>query len=81
MQPMANAGKNLICGAKSRCVIYGVDFRLAAVVLCCIFRRTSKTVKECFLIIGMELTEDNLVTLSEYLKHTLSADVNVRRPG
>lgn len=29
----------------------------------------------------MELTDDNLLTLSEYLKHTLSPDVNVRRPG
>lgn len=29
----------------------------------------------------MELTDDNLVTLSEYLKHTLSPDTNVRRPG
>jgi len=29
----------------------------------------------------MDLTDDNLVTLSEYLKHTLSPDVNVRRPG
>jgi len=33
------------------------------------------------LLIDMELTDDNLVTLSEYLKHTLSPDVNVRRPG
>ncbi|XP_029678956.1 exportin-2 [Formica exsecta] len=29
----------------------------------------------------MELTDDNLLTLSEYLKHTLSPDVNVRRPA
>lgn len=29
----------------------------------------------------MELTDDNLLTLSEYLKHTLSPDVNERRPG
>lgn len=29
----------------------------------------------------MELTDDNLVTLSEYLKHTLSPEVTVRRPG
>ncbi|KAG5308621.1 XPO2 protein, partial [Pseudoatta argentina] len=29
----------------------------------------------------MDLTDDNLVTLSEYLKHTLSPDVNVRRPA
>ncbi|KOC66626.1 Exportin-2 [Habropoda laboriosa] len=29
----------------------------------------------------MELTDDNLLTLREYLKHTLSPDVNVRRPG
>lgn len=29
----------------------------------------------------MELTDDNLLTLSEYLKHTLSPDINVRRPG
>ncbi|XP_076182593.1 chromosome segregation 1 [Ptiloglossa arizonensis] len=29
----------------------------------------------------MELTDDNLLTLSEYLKHTLSPDINVRRPA
>jgi exportin-2 (importin alpha re-exporter) len=29
----------------------------------------------------MELTDDNLRTLSDYLQHTLSPDVNVRRPG
>ncbi|XP_058804999.1 exportin-2 [Phymastichus coffea] len=29
----------------------------------------------------MELTDDNLLTLSEYLKHTLNPDVNVRRPA
>ncbi|KAL2737733.1 exportin-2 [Vespula squamosa] len=29
----------------------------------------------------MELTDDNLLTLSEYLKHTLSPDTNVRRPA
>ncbi|CAK9813415.1 Cse1 [Anthophora plagiata] len=29
----------------------------------------------------MELTDDNLLTLREYLKHTLSPDVNVRRPA
>ncbi|XP_034196637.1 chromosome segregation 1 [Osmia lignaria lignaria] len=29
----------------------------------------------------MELTDDNLLTLSEYLKHTLSPDVNERRPA
>ncbi|XP_034952194.1 exportin-2 [Chelonus insularis] len=29
----------------------------------------------------MELEEANLLTLSEYLKHTLSPDVNVRRPA
>lgn len=29
----------------------------------------------------MELTDDNLIRLSEYLKHTLSPDVAVRRPG
>jgi hypothetical protein len=31
--------------------------------------------------VGMELTDDNLRTLSDYLQHTLSPDVNVRRPG
>ncbi|XP_067006504.1 exportin-2 [Anabrus simplex] len=29
----------------------------------------------------MELTDDNLRTLSEYLQHTLNPDVNVRRPA
>ncbi|XP_001606668.1 exportin-2 [Nasonia vitripennis] len=29
----------------------------------------------------MELTDDNLLTLSEYLRHTLSPDVAVRRPA
>ncbi|KAJ8681341.1 hypothetical protein QAD02_017128 [Eretmocerus hayati] len=29
----------------------------------------------------MELTDDNLLTLSEYLRHTLSPDVTVRRPA
>ncbi|PNF40478.1 Exportin-2 [Cryptotermes secundus] len=29
----------------------------------------------------MELTDDNLRTLSDYLQHTLSPDVNVRRPA
>ncbi|XP_076289313.1 chromosome segregation 1 [Lasioglossum baleicum] len=29
----------------------------------------------------MELTDDNLLTLSEYLKHTLSPEVHVRRPA
>ncbi|OAD56402.1 Exportin-2 [Eufriesea mexicana] len=29
----------------------------------------------------MELTDDNLLTLSEYLKHTLSPDINVRWPA
>lgn len=29
----------------------------------------------------MELTDDNLRTLSEYLKQTLSPDPNVRWPG
>ncbi|XP_015602290.1 exportin-2 isoform X1 [Cephus cinctus] len=29
----------------------------------------------------MELTDDNLFTLNEYLKHTLNPDVNVRRPA
>lgn len=29
----------------------------------------------------MELTDDNIRTLSEYLQHTLSPDVNVRRPA
>lgn len=31
--------------------------------------------------VGMELTDDNLRTLSNYLEHTLSPDVNIRRPG
>ncbi|XP_015180909.1 PREDICTED: exportin-2 [Polistes dominula] len=29
----------------------------------------------------MELTDDNLLTLSEYLKHTLSPEISVRRPA
>lgn len=29
----------------------------------------------------MELTDDNIRTLSEYLQHTLNPDVNVRRPA
>lgn len=29
----------------------------------------------------MEITQENLVTLGEYLKHSLSPDVNVRRPA
>lgn len=29
----------------------------------------------------MEITSENLQTLSEYLKHSLSPDVNTRRPG
>lgn len=29
----------------------------------------------------MELTDDNLRTLSDYLQHTLSPDVNIRRPA
>ncbi|KAI4498822.1 hypothetical protein M0802_005997 [Mischocyttarus mexicanus] len=29
----------------------------------------------------MELTDDNLLTLNEYLKRTLSPDINVRRPA
>jgi hypothetical protein len=35
----------------------------------------------CLYLIGMELTDDNLRTLSDYLQHTLSPDVNIRRPG
>lgn len=29
----------------------------------------------------MEISEDNLRTLGQYLQQTLSPDVNVRRPG
>lgn len=29
----------------------------------------------------MEISEDNLRTLGEYLQHTLNPDPNVRRPG
>jgi len=35
----------------------------------------------CLFLTGMELTDDNLRTLSDYLQHTLSPDVNIRRPG
>ena len=29
----------------------------------------------------MEISNENLFTLSEYLKHSLSPDANIRRPG
>lgn len=29
----------------------------------------------------MEISEENLRTLSEYLQHTLNPDPNIRRPG